>query len=163
LPATASAVVVNVILNLVLVPSHGIVGAGIALVASYVVVVILMYLFTERLFHVPYEWGRLALIVAVAAGLVGLGEGLVPTEGAGGFLVRLVLWLAFPVVLYLLRFLTAEERVQLRQLLAPAAVRERLRQLGREERAVEGDETPQAGAPETLEQAARDSDRGGTF
>ena len=163
LPATASAVVVNVVLNLILVPSHGIVGAGIALVASYVVVLVLMYVFTQRLFRVPYEWGRLALVVGAAAGLVGLGEGLMPTEGFDGFAGRLALWLAFPAVLYVLRFLTAEERAELRKLMSPAAVRERLQRLGGEERPIEGDEAPRAGAPETFEQASRDSDRGGTF
>ena len=46
----------------------GIVGAGLALVASYVVVLVLMYVFTQRLFPVPYEWGRLALVVLVGGG-----------------------------------------------------------------------------------------------
>ena len=59
-PATIAALVANVALNLLLVPSLGIVGAGLALVASYVVVLALMYVFTQRLFPVPYEWGRLA-------------------------------------------------------------------------------------------------------
>ena len=36
--------------------SLGIVGAGLALVASYLVVLALMYVFTQRLFPVPYEW-----------------------------------------------------------------------------------------------------------
>ena len=163
LPATASAVVVNVVLNLILVPSHGIVGAGIALVAAYVVVLVLMYGFTERLFHVPYEWGRLALVIGSAAGLIALGELVMPTEGAGGFIGRLALWLAFPAALYALRFLTDEERTQLRGLLSPAAVRERLQRL-RAERGVESDEAPHRGAgPETFEQAARDSDRSGPF
>jgi len=163
LPATASAVIVNVVLNLILVPSHGIVGAGIALVAAYVVVLVLMYGFTERLFHVPYEWGRLALVVGASAGLVGIGEAVMPTEGAGGFLGRLALWLAFPAVLYLLRFLTEEERTQLRLLLSPAAVRERLQGV-RAEGATASDEAPHRGAgPETFEQAARDSDRSGPF
>src|SRR5215211_3770781 len=163
LPATASAVIVNVVLNLILVPSHGIVGAGIALVAAYVVVLVLMYGFTERLFHVPYEWGRLALVVGASAGLVGIGEAVMPTEGAGGFLGRLALWLALPGVLYLLRFLTEEERTQLRLLLSPAAVRERLQGV-RAEGATASDEAPHRGAgPETFEQAARDSDRSGPF
>ena len=52
----------------------GIVGAGIALVASYLVVLVLMYVFTQRLFPVPYEWGRLALVVGSAAALVGAGR-----------------------------------------------------------------------------------------
>jgi O-antigen/teichoic acid export membrane protein len=64
-PATAAATVTNVALNLALVPSLGIVGAGLALVASYIVVLVLMYTFTQRLFPVPYEWGRLARVVLV--------------------------------------------------------------------------------------------------
>ena len=55
-PATAAALAANIALNLILVPPLGIVGAGIALVASYVVVLALMYGFTQRLFPVPYEW-----------------------------------------------------------------------------------------------------------
>src|SRR4029079_10630149 len=51
-PATIAAVATNLALNLALVPSQGIVGAGIALVASYMVVLALMYVFTQRLFPV---------------------------------------------------------------------------------------------------------------
>src|ERR671923_587448 len=80
-PATIAAVATNVALNLALVPSHGIVGAGLALVASYVIVLVLMYLFTQRLFPVPYEWGRLGLIAISAAALVCAGELLLPTSG----------------------------------------------------------------------------------
>ena len=72
------------VLNLVLIPPLGIVGAGIALVASYAVVLALMYVLTQRLFPVPYEWGRLALLVAVTAAIVAGGELLLPTEGLGG-------------------------------------------------------------------------------
>lgn len=160
LPATAAAVVVNIVLNLILVPSEGIVGAAIALVASYVVVLVLMYLFTQRLFRVPYEWWRLALIVFAAAGLIGLGEAVVPTGGLAGFVVRLALWLAFPVVLYVLRFLTHDEREQLRRLLRPAAIRARLLELGAGPRPTDDHEPPGHGpAPEAFEQAQRDSDR----
>src|SRR5262249_22213732 len=84
-PAAIGALVSNVALNLLLVPPLGIVGAGLALVASYLVVVALMYWFTERLFPVPYEWGRLARVLFAAAALVGLGEVVMPTAGFGGF------------------------------------------------------------------------------
>ena len=90
-PATVAALVVNVVLNLLLVPSLGIVGAGIALVASYLVVLALMYGFTQRLFPVPYQWGRLARVVLAAAVLVGVGELLMPTDGPLGLLGRAAL------------------------------------------------------------------------
>ena len=80
-PATVAALAANVILNLALVPPLGIVGAGLALVASYVVVLVLMYGFTQRLFPVPYEWGRLARVVLDQRGPRRSGELLMPTAG----------------------------------------------------------------------------------
>src|SRR5882724_11822918 len=82
-PATGAGTVVNIVLNLILPPSMGIVGAGVSLVASYAVVLVLMYVFTQRLFKVPYEWLRLAQAVGLAAVLVAAGELLLPTSGIG--------------------------------------------------------------------------------
>ena len=143
-PATAVAVAVNVALNLVLVPDHGIVGAGVALFASYAVVVALMHGITRRLFFVPYEWGRLALAIGLAAALVALGETLLPHEGIDGLALVLALCAAYPAGLYALRFLSAEERARLGVLL-------------RRVRARVGTDR----GLDTIEQAQRDSDRGG--
>ena len=93
-PAAIGALVANVALNLALVPPLGIVGAGLALVGSYRVVLGLMYVFTQRLFPVPYEWGRLLRVVLIVAAIVGFAELLVPTSGADGLLIRAVLFAA---------------------------------------------------------------------
>ena len=151
-PATIAALVANLALNLALVPSLGIVGAGLALVASYVVVVALMYVFTQRLFPVPYQWGRLARVLLVSAALVGLGELLLPTEGFVGLLARIVFWLAYPAVLLLSGFFTAEERGWLARLRHPAALLESLRTLRAEPAAVDGR------IPETYEVERMDED-----
>ena len=87
-PATGAGTLVNIGLNLALLPSIGIVGAGISLVASYAVVLVLMYVFTQRLFQVPYEWLRLGQAVGLAALLVLAGELLMPTSGIGGLAGR---------------------------------------------------------------------------
>ncbi len=137
-PATAAALVANVGLNLALVPSLGIVGAGIALVASYLVVLALMYGFTQRLFPVPYEWGRLLRVVAVSAALVGLGELLLPTEGALGLLARTALWLAYPLVLLASGFFSPGERRYLAMLRHPGELVRRLAALRQQPGAVDG-------------------------
>jgi len=131
-PATLAALVVNIVLNLVLVPPLGIAGAGLALLASYLVVVALMYGFTQRLFPVPYEWGRLARVILVSALLIGLGELLLPTEGLGGLLARTLLWLAYPLLLLASGFFTAEERSWLSRLRHPGELLDRLRAARRE-------------------------------
>jgi O-antigen/teichoic acid export membrane protein len=166
-PATVAATAVNIALNLILIPPLGIVGAGIALVASYLVVLVLMYVFTQRLFPVPYEWRRLGLVVGTAAVLVAGGELLLPTEGAVGLVSRVLVWGAYPVVLWAARFATAEERAAIRRLLNPRLMRERLRAL-REAPAEPAAETglgeegrgPQL-TPEVYVAEARDEDRGG--
>jgi O-antigen/teichoic acid export membrane protein len=151
-PATAAALAVNVVLNLILVPPLGIVGAGLALVASYLVVVALMYGFTQRLFPVPYEWMRLARVVLVSAALVGLGELLLPTDGLPGLAARIALWLTYPAILLATGFFSPEERGWLAHLRHPGELIERVRALSREEPAVD------AALPETYEAVGIDED-----
>jgi O-antigen/teichoic acid export membrane protein len=110
LPAAIGALVVNVALNLLLVPRLEIVGAALALVASYLVVLGLMYVFTQRLFPVLYEWGRLLRVVLSVAAIVGIAELLVPTSGAAGLLLRAALLAAYPLALWATGFFSEEER-----------------------------------------------------
>jgi O-antigen/teichoic acid export membrane protein len=159
-PATLAGMVSNIALNLALIPPLGLVGAGIALAVSYLIVVSLMYLLTRRLFPVPYEWGRLALLVVTTTTIVGLGELLLPKEGIEAWLTRGAAWLALPPVLYASGFLTHEERVWVRGMMRPSAVAASLRRLAQattrsEAERAEGERLP----PEVYEQALRDEDR----
>ena len=166
-PATGAGTVVNIGLNLALLPSLGIVGAGISLVASYAVVLVLMYVFTQRLFKVPYEWLRLAQAFGLAALLVVAGELLMPTSGFGGLAGRVALWFAYPLLLWATGFLNEEERAAAGQLLNPSAAMARLRALREAppqepEREPEEPDGPPGRGPrmtrETLEVEQRDED-----
>lgn len=132
LPATLAATLANVGLNLLLVPAYGIVGAGVALVASYLVVLVLMYVFTQRLFPVPYEWGRLARIVCLAALVIAGGELLSPTEGLPGLAARLLFCGAYPLLLLLSGFLNPGERQYLPLLGRPRELARRLAESSRD-------------------------------
>jgi O-antigen/teichoic acid export membrane protein len=151
-PATGAALAANIVLNLLLVPPLGIVGAGLALVASYLVVLALMYSFTQRLFPVPYEWGRLARIAAISTGLVVLGELLLPTAGIAGLLGRTALWLAYPLALLATGFFSPGERRWLAQLRHPRVLATQLRSLRPAATGVDGS------VPETYEAELMDED-----
>jgi O-antigen/teichoic acid export membrane protein len=162
-PATGAGTLVNIGLNLALLPSMGIVGAGVSLVASYAVVLVLMYVFTQRLFPVPYEWLRLGQAVGLAAALVAAGELLLPTSGIGGLAGRMVFWLAYPLLLWATGFLSEEEREAAGRVLRPSYVKaslSRLREAPREEPTPE--ERRDGRGPqltrETLEVEQRDED-----
>jgi O-antigen/teichoic acid export membrane protein len=152
LPAALAALAANVVLNLLLVPPLGIVGAALALVASYLVVVALMYVFTQRLFPVPYQWGRLARVALTAAVLVGAGELLLPTSGAAGLLGRIVLFAAYPLVLYASGFFTPGERLWIARLRHPGELATSFQRLRAQPSAVDGR------IPETYEVERMDED-----
>jgi O-antigen/teichoic acid export membrane protein len=153
-PAAAAALAVNVALNLLLVPSMGIVGAGLALVGSYLVVVVLMYVLTQRLFPVPYEWGRLARVALTTTALVGLGELLMPTSGALGLLGRIVLFAAYPVVLFASGFFTPDERQWLARLRHPREIAAEFKRMREAQPAVDG-RLPESYEAERMDEDSR--------
>ncbi len=153
-PAAIGALVANVALNLLLVPAMGISGAGLALVVSYLVVLGLMYVFTQRLFPVPYEWGRLLRVVLTVAALVGLAELVVPTSGVVGLLIRAVLFVAYPLALFATGFFSEGERVWLAKLRHPGAVVAGLASLRAQPAAVDG-AVPEIYEAEQIDEDAR--------
>src|SRR3712207_3923238 len=114
LPAALAGLVINVVLLVLLVDPLGIAGAGIALGASYVAMMVVLGLLTRRSFHVPFEWRRLAHAVVVLAGITVAGELLLPTDGVAGFVSRALALGIIPVVLAISSFATPQERAMLR-------------------------------------------------
>jgi len=156
-PVTIVATIANVVLNLILVPAWGIVGAGVALIISYLIVIVLIYAVSRRIFPIPWQWGRLTVVVGAAAVLIAGGELLLPTEGAAGFLSRLAVFALYPVILWFGGAVNRSEREQVTAALRAEDWRERLARM-RRERGTESDD--QARAEELYEQDIRDRDRG---
>jgi O-antigen/teichoic acid export membrane protein len=108
-----AAAVLNVVLNLVLIPPYGMMGAAIATVAAYALMFVLMTWYAQRVFPVPYQWRRVITAVGAAVALVVAGKlldvGLIPA---------ILLALAYPAALGLLGFYLPDERARLRALVA---------------------------------------------
>ncbi|HEX4806139.1 MAG TPA: lipopolysaccharide biosynthesis protein [Conexibacter sp.] len=118
--AAACGLAFNVVLLVVLTPSLGIAGAGLALAGAYVAMLTAMRLLTRRLFPVAFDWRRIAQLALVLGGLAGAGELLLPTSGAAGFASRALLAVALPAALGLTGFFRADERALARTLVARA-------------------------------------------
>jgi O-antigen/teichoic acid export membrane protein len=116
-PAALAGLAANVLLLLVLVPSLGIAGAGIALCGAYVVMIAVMHLLTRRAFAAAFEWRRLLQLVVVVGGMAALGDALLPTSGWVGFVTRAAVLAAIPLVLFGTGFAHSEEIAQGRVLL----------------------------------------------
>ena len=71
---TGVAAIVNVTLNLTLIPLYGMMGAAVATVAAYTVMFLGMAWWSQRVFHVPYQWRRVAIAAAAGVGLAVVGK-----------------------------------------------------------------------------------------
>src|SRR5437763_12658885 len=70
------AAVVNVGLNVALIPPYGMIGASISAAAAYVVLFAGMTLYSQSVYPVPYQWRRIGTAVGAAIGLTAVGRAL---------------------------------------------------------------------------------------
>ncbi len=62
---TGLAAVVNVVVNLLLIPPLGIMGAAFATLASYIVMALGLYIVTQKFYKIEYEKGKMLILFAV--------------------------------------------------------------------------------------------------
>ncbi|MDH4103327.1 MAG: oligosaccharide flippase family protein [Thermoleophilia bacterium] len=102
---TGAAAAVNVALNLLLIPSYGMMGAAIATIAAYATMFVGMAWWAQRIYPVPYQWRRVVTAASTGVALVALGK-----LAGGGLPVALALAAIYPLVLFPLRFYLPAER-----------------------------------------------------
>jgi O-antigen/teichoic acid export membrane protein len=110
---TGAAALVNVALNLALIPPYGMIGAALATVAAYTTMAVGMAWWSQRIYPVPYQWRRVATAALAAVALAVIGK-----ELDAGLAAVVVLVLAYPLALGVLGFTSPEERRRLGRLVA---------------------------------------------
>jgi O-antigen/teichoic acid export membrane protein len=108
---TGAGAAVNVALNLILIPTYGMMGAAIATVAAYTTMAVGMAWWSQRIYPVPYQWRRVATATFGAVALAILGKLL-----DVGLLAAIALTLVYPLVLLVFGFANPDERRRLTQL-----------------------------------------------
>lgn len=88
---------VNVVLNFLLVPRYGMMGAAWATAGSFLTQLALMFFFAQRLYPVPFQYGRIAGVFVSALALFGLSTLVVQESIVLSVLLKLGLVAMFPV------------------------------------------------------------------
>jgi O-antigen/teichoic acid export membrane protein/glycosyltransferase involved in cell wall biosynthesis len=105
------AAIVNVVLNVILIPPYGMIGAAIATAAAYVALFIGMVIYSQEVYYVDYQWRRVLTATAAAVGLNIFGAAIgVPLIAA------VILVLVYPFVLWPLGFYLPAELKRLKRL-----------------------------------------------
>jgi O-antigen/teichoic acid export membrane protein len=102
---TGAAAAANIALNLLLIPSYGMMGAAVATIAAYTTMFVGMAWWSQRIYPVPYQWRRVTTAAGAGIALVAVGK-----LAGGGLPVAFLLALAYPLALFLLGFYLPAER-----------------------------------------------------
>lgn len=113
--ALVSAAACNILLNLVLIPRYGMMGAAFATLLSFAFLAALAYLFGQRLYRIPYEFGRVARIGVTAIAVYWVSTLLSLESVAMSVGVRIVLLAVFPMLLWVTGFFHQDELEQARE------------------------------------------------
>ena len=96
-------------LQLVWVPGHGAMGAAWATLLSYVLLAAGVVIWSNRFHPVRYEWLRILKIVGTAAALFFLSTKIAIPSLGPAVVIKMLLWLVFPVALWGMRFFYPQE------------------------------------------------------
>jgi O-antigen/teichoic acid export membrane protein len=112
---TGAAAVFNVVLNLLLIPPYGMIGAAIATIGAYAVLFLGMAWKAQQVYPVPYQWRRVATAFGAAIALTVFGRLFDPPLAAAIALVAV-----YPLVLLPLGFYLPEELKRMRVITMPS-------------------------------------------
>ena len=105
----------NILLNFILIPYLGAMGAALATCGSFLLMAVFFYFVNRRIYPIPYEWWRLLRIALLMASVYIL------SWFTGATILRdLLLTLLFPAGLVLSGFLTGGEKTYLLGLIRPS-------------------------------------------
>ncbi|MEP7223753.1 MAG: oligosaccharide flippase family protein [Actinomycetota bacterium] len=102
---TGAAAVVNIALNLLLIPRYGMMGAAVATIAAYTTMFTGMAWWAQRIYPVPYQWRRVLTAAGTGLALVAVGK-----LADGGLPIAVLLVVAYPLALFPLGFYLPAER-----------------------------------------------------
>jgi O-antigen/teichoic acid export membrane protein len=105
---TGAAALLNVVLNLILIPPYGMVGAASSMVVSYFAMFLGITWKAQRVFPVDYQWRRVGLAAGTAAALTVAGKLL-----DAGLPAAIALTLVYPLALALVGFYLPAERARI--------------------------------------------------
>jgi len=105
---TAAGMLGNILLNLLLIPTVGIMGSAWSRLGAYMIMAVSVYFVSRRLYTIRYEWKRLFKLIGLVT-IIFFAGFRTPVQ------LRFLLVLGLPVTLWLIRFWHVEEIQKVRQ------------------------------------------------
>ena len=102
---TGLAAVTNIASNLYLMPHFGMMGAAVATLLAYIVMAAAIFILNQNIYPIRYEYKRIGLILLILTGAIFIYYYLTP-----GLLVRILILIGFPALIFWGGFFDREEK-----------------------------------------------------
>lgn len=106
---------INLLLNYLLIPSFGMMGAAFATILSCLFLSLLYFHFSQKLYPIPHEFGRIGFIF-ITGFLVYILSTLIQGEILLSIFLKALIFLLYPTLLYISGFFKPEEIKEIRRL-----------------------------------------------
>jgi len=108
--------VLNIGLNFLLVPRYGMMGAAVATIITYFVLMVILFIYNKKLMDIKYEWSRIVKITIVTALIFGVCYFISIDNLVLSVVFKILTILLFPVFLYLIKFYESKELARLNEI-----------------------------------------------
>lgn len=108
--------VINLGLNILLIPRYSIYGAAVGTLVSQIIFFAMIYAASQKWYRIPYELWRVLIIIGVGVGLVTAGFFLNRIPIGLRIVAKSLLLLSYPFILYMLRFHHEVEKENIRKI-----------------------------------------------
>ena len=101
--------ITNIVANVIFIPLWQTLGASISALLSQFLFFILMYIFAQRQYYIPYEWKKILFISIFGIIIIGLGLIVQEAPFTISLLLKFLLVVSFPLILYFFNYFEAIE------------------------------------------------------
>jgi len=114
--AVGVAALVNLALNVLLIPPYGMLGAAWATLIAFMLQTVILVTVALGYYPIPYQWGRFAQLLGSAGALYCIGMLVTPASLPLAIATKVLVVLSFPAVLWLVGFFEQAELEHVRRL-----------------------------------------------
>lgn len=113
---TGTGAVINVVVNILLIPALGIMGAALATLASYLAMAAGLYFFSQKYYRINYEYGKVAKILSLII-VTGIIYYYLYYQVGLNVLIKFIILILFALAIVLLKVVEKHEIVKVGKLL----------------------------------------------
>jgi len=106
---TICSAVFNIILNFIFIPQYGILAAAVNTLVSFMIFYFVTQIFSNKYFKIPYEHSKLFIMIFTGTALSSFIYFLPSMNSILAFLIKIIITLSFPFILFFFRFYEKRE------------------------------------------------------